>query len=109
MPEPLQYQAKALELVAIDINTKLDEGYDSSPFNPAGVYANDLYVVWFSKTLQNWKALVSTDLVPGQYFEVTYNGNTHESYVDWYQKQTNTAISDQDYQSSEYLPAIRRA
>lgn len=54
----------------------------------------DFYVVWFAKVLQNWKALVSTDLVPGQYFEVTYNGDREESYVDWYQKSGNEAIAD---------------
>lgn len=32
-------------------------------------------VVWFSKTLQNWKALVSTNVSDGMYYEVTYNGD----------------------------------
>ncbi len=33
----------------------------------------EVYIVWFSKTLQNWKALVSTTVSDGMYYEVTYN------------------------------------
>ena len=28
---------------------------------------DDVYVVWFSKTLQNWKAMVSTTVSDGMY------------------------------------------
>lgn len=53
----------------------------------------DLYIVWFCKTLQNWKALVSTDLVDtGIYFEVTYNGDDQEVYVDYWKKAFNRKI-----------------
>ena len=55
---------------------------------------DDLYIVWFCKTLQNWKALISTDAVDGLYWEVTYNGDKEETYVDRYVKSTNVAISD---------------
>ena len=41
---------------------------------------NDVYIVWFSKTLQNWKALVSTNVSDGMYYEVTYNGDSKETY-----------------------------
>ena len=36
---------------------------------------DDVYIVWWSKTLQNWKALVSTTVSDGMYYEVTYNGD----------------------------------
>ncbi len=49
----------------------------------------DIYVVWFSKTLQNWKALVSTTLPDGMYYEVTYNGDKFELYLDAYKKWDN--------------------
>ena len=32
---------------------------------------DDVYIVWWSKTLQNWKALVSTTVSDGMYYEVT--------------------------------------
>lgn len=54
----------------------------------------DIYVVWFSKTLQNWKALVSTDMHDGLYYEVTHNGDKKETYLDVYQKVSNTLIPD---------------
>lgn len=52
----------------------------------------DTYVVWFSKTLENWKALVSTTLPDGRYYEVTHNGRTGETYLDVYVKIDNIAI-----------------
>ena len=54
----------------------------------------DVYVVWFCKTLQNWKALVSTTLPDGKYYEVTHNGDTNETYVDVYVKLDNFVVKD---------------
>lgn len=53
-----------------------------------------LYVVWFAKTLQNWKALVSTDVFSGLYWEVTHNGDKNETYVDQYVKDWNQVVAD---------------
>lgn len=53
---------------------------------------NDVYVVWFSKTLQNWKALVSTTVSDGMYYEITHNGNENETYVDVYKKWENYTV-----------------
>lgn len=53
-----------------------------------------LYVVWFCKTLQNWKALVSTDVFSGLYWEVTYNGDKSETYVAQYVKDWNQVVTD---------------
>ena len=50
---------------------------------------DDVYIVWWSKTLQNWKALVSTTVSDGMYYEVTYNGDKHELYFDAYKKFQN--------------------
>lgn len=60
----------------------------------AGLRVEDVYVVWFCKTLGNWKALVSTDVISGAYWEVTYNGAKQETYVDTYVKTGNLAIPD---------------
>lgn len=56
---------------------------------------DDVYIVWFSKTLQNWKALVSTTISDGMYYEVTYNGDKKETYIDAYKKWENVCISDE--------------
>lgn len=55
---------------------------------------DDVYVVWFSKTLQNWKALVSTNVSDGMYYEITYNGDKKETYVDVYKKWENFKVVD---------------
>lgn len=55
---------------------------------------DDVYVVWFCKTLQNWKVLVSTTLPDGIYYEITYNGNTGETYVDVYKKWENFTVKE---------------
>lgn len=52
----------------------------------------DVYVVWFSKTLQNWKALISTTLPDGMYYEVTFNGDKQEAYLDAYKKFDNVVF-----------------
>lgn len=66
--------------------------YNKLAANP--ITENDVYIVWFCKTLQNWKALVSTDVVKGLYYEVTYNGDKKETYVDTYQKVSNVRVVD---------------
>ena len=53
---------------------------------------DDVYIVWWSKTLQNWKALVSTTVSDGMYYEVTYNGDKKELYFDAYKKFENKCI-----------------
>jgi orf78 len=57
-----------------------------------------LKIVWFSKTLQNHKALIMSthDDLNHLYWEVTYNGNRNEYYVDRYRKASNVVISGED-------------
>ena len=50
---------------------------------------NDVFVVWYSKTLQNHKALLSTPVSDGMYYEITYNGDKNELYFDAYKKWEN--------------------
>ena len=52
----------------------------------------DVYVVWMCKTLQNSKALLSTTVSDGKYYEVTYNGDKKELYFDAYKKFENKCI-----------------
>lgn len=57
------------------------------PFND-----DTVYTVWTCKTLKNWKALISTNLHDGMYYECTYNGETQEMYLDAYKKFQNKTI-----------------
>ena len=49
----------------------------------------DVYVVWSCKVLQNNKVLLSTTVSDGMYYELTYNGNKKELYLDAYKKWEN--------------------
>jgi hypothetical protein len=55
--------------------------------------SDNVYVVWFAKTLQNWKALVSTNVSDGMYYELTFNGDKNELYLDSYKKFENVVIN----------------
>ena len=52
----------------------------------------EVFVVWSCKTLQNNKALLSTKLFDGMYYELTYNGDKKELYFDAYKKFENRCI-----------------
>lgn len=56
----------------------------------------DVYVVWLCKTLQNNKALLSTNVSDGMYYEITHNGDKNETYVDVYKKWTNYCVKGDD-------------
>lgn len=53
---------------------------------------DDVFIVWQCKTLQNNKALASTTLFDGMYYELTYNGDKQEIYFDAYKKWENKCI-----------------
>lgn len=57
---------------------------------------DDVYIVWFCETIQNWKALVSTDVVDGVYYEVTHNGDQNETYVDVYHRSQHIVVGDEE-------------
>lgn len=52
----------------------------------------NFFIVWSCKTLQNNKALVASNLRDGLYFELTYNGDKDEIYLDVYKKRENIVI-----------------
>ena len=52
----------------------------------------DVFVAWNVKVLQNNKALLSTTLFDGMYYEITYNGDKQEFYFDAYKKFENKCI-----------------
>lgn len=52
-----------------------------------------VYVVWFAYVLGGWKAVCSTDLPDGRYYEVTYNAAKEVAYLDTYVKVDNREVS----------------
>lgn len=67
--------------------------YDMYRNNGIDMTEHQIFTVWFSKTLKNGKALISTTVDDDKYFEVTYNGCTKDMYIDEYKKQNNTVIN----------------
>lgn len=64
----------------------------TDPTDGAFLSPDDVYVVWCCKTLQNNKALLSTTLLDGMYYEFTYNGDKDEAYLDAYKKWENKVV-----------------
>ena len=53
----------------------------------------DVFTVWSCKVLQNYKALVSTNVAGDTtYFEFSYNGDKQQLYMDAYVKEANKCI-----------------
>lgn len=84
-----EFQKKATMLVANYVMDHLDKS-DNVTFN-----IDDVYVVWMCKILQNNKALLSTTLLDGMYYEVTYNGDKKEFYIDVYKKFENKCYKEE--------------
>ena len=77
---------KVKEFVAEYANEHLDKSDNKQ------ITADDVFIVWACKTLQNNKALASTTLFDGMYYEITYNGDKNEIYFDAYKKWENKCI-----------------
>jgi hypothetical protein len=56
------------------------------------VSANDVFVVWSCKTLQNNKAILSATVNGAPMYEITHNGDKGEIYIDTYVKESNECI-----------------
>ena len=56
----------------------------------------EVFTVWKCKALQNWKYLLSSSLPDGMYYELTYNGDKKEWYLDAYKKFENRVIREDD-------------
>ena len=63
---------------------------------PCEIDLSNVFVVWSCKTLQNYKALLSTTVSgDGVYVEYTYNGDKQELYEDFYQKLSNLCFTEE--------------
>lgn len=54
----------------------------------------DVFIVWKCKVLQNSKWLLATTLKDNKYYEITYNGDKDELYIDEYGKVSNLAVKN---------------
>jgi hypothetical protein len=77
---------KVLKLVRDYVIEHLDKSDEMPQF--------EVFTVWKSKILQNWKYLASTTLLDGMYYELTYDGDKKRWYLDAYKKFDNKCIED---------------
>lgn len=85
-----QFQKLAVQTVINYFNNRVEK---TDKFEIA---EDDVYIVWYCKTLQNHKALLSTSVSDGMYYEFTYNGDKKELYLDAYKKWENKCIKVED-------------
>ena len=81
---------KFIELAINSVVEYFNEHVDVT--NRKALTSEDVYVVWCCKTLGNNKALLSTVVPDGMYYEITYNGAKNEMYFDAYKKWENKCI-----------------
>lgn len=74
----------AIEIVKNYILEHLDKSDPTPEF--------EVFTVWKAKILQNWKYLLSSTLFDGMYYELTYNGDKQEWYLDAYKKFENRCV-----------------
>lgn len=74
---------------AIDHMDKSDKDYQKN------IDELQVFTCWKNKTLRNWKFLISTNLPDGMYYEVTFNGDKREWYLDAYKKFANECTSEE--------------
>lgn len=79
-------ESKAIKIIKDYVLKHLDKSDDIPDFQ--------VYTVWKCKALQNWKFLLSTTLYDGMYYELTFNGDKNEWYLDAYKKVENCCIKN---------------
>lgn len=78
-----------------NIAVNLVKDYIISNINKKDIVPNfKLFIVWKCKVLQNCKYLISSTIPDGMYYELTYNGDREEWYLDAYKKFDNKCIKN---------------
>ena len=80
----MNMEAEAIIIIENYIMEHLDKSDPEPEF--------EVYIVWKCKALQNWKYMLSSSLSDGMYYEMTYNGDKKEWYLDAYKKFENRKI-----------------
>lgn len=81
------FRKKAIESVVDYFNSQVD-----STDKNGKISEENVFIVWECKALQNNKALLSTTVSDGMYYEFTWNGDKNEGYLDAYKKWKNVLV-----------------
>ena len=83
----LIFREKAVNAVVDYFNSQVDSTDKNGKITP-----DKVFVVWQCKILQNNKAMLSTTVSDGMYYEFTWNGDKSEGYLDAYKKWKNVLV-----------------
>lgn len=86
--EGVDYPKQARAFVQVETK-EFDAEKNEETFLPL----SEIYITSFTYILGGWKAMVSTSVPDGKYYEVTHNTSKQETYVDTYIKVQNTKYS----------------
>ena len=84
--DPDQYLLQAKALVVQNYNEHRD------PSRSPELSMDSVYIIWFAKTLGNWKAVIASSVARGLLWEASFNGQKNEAYLDVYRKLNHTKI-----------------
>lgn len=95
------------ELQEKAINAARTVLFNEFDYNANEITPDDMFIVWFCKTLQNWKAIVSGRTIE-EFIEVTHNGDRNETYVDVYYKTKNVCIKGESELKEAYFSGNKK-
>jgi Family of unknown function (DUF6275) len=84
--DPDRYLSMAKKLVADNYNASHNSSRTPS------LSLDDVYIIWFTKLLASWKAVVASTAVRGLVWIVSYNGPRNEAYVEVYKRVNNVTV-----------------
>lgn len=79
-------KAKLLVMKYFNDNVEKTDGFK--------LIEEQVYIVWWTYILGGWKALISTTITDGMYYEVTYDKAKRRTYIDAYKKFANITVED---------------
>lgn len=77
----IENQEKARQIVISYIQKWIEEGN-----HQILIQHDDIWIVWYVRSLQNWKCILGSSLPDGVTYEVTYDGDKAEYYLDVHKK-----------------------
>ena len=95
----LIFREKAVNAVVDYFNSQVDSTDKNGKITP-----DKVFVVWQCKILQNNKAMLSTTVSDGMYYEFTYDGNVGLAYLDAYKKWKTVVIPNMNTSQKDPHP-----
>ena len=95
MNDSYEFEVICKNLIVDYVNDHFDKSDGAPPID-----IRNVYVVWMCKTLKNSKALLSTTVPDGKYYEMTYNGEKDELYMDVYTKVQNICVPSSEFKKT---------